>query len=82
MSEIDAKIASIKARREAAQIAKVRAEATKETAQASYDAAMARLSDEFGVDSLAVARGKLTELQADLQAQLDEITEVLDEIEL
>ncbi len=82
MSELDAKIASIKARREAFQLAKVRAEATKESAEKAEAAAMQRLKDEFGLDNLADARAKLVELQTDLQSQLDEITQALDEIEL
>lgn len=82
MSDIDNQITLIKSKRDAANLAKVRAEATKENAQAAQDAAMARLKDEFGVDNLAEARAKLVELQTEVQTYLAEITKELDEIEL
>lgn len=81
MSNIDNEIALIKSKIEAAQRAKIRAEATRETAQASEVAALQRLKDEFDVDNLSEARAKLAELQTDLRNKLDEITAILDEIE-
>ena len=82
MSEIDDQIARIKAKIDAGRIAKARADATRENAQAAEDSAMARLKEEFGVDSIEEARGKLGELQAEVNAYLKEITDVLDEIEI
>jgi ribosome recycling factor len=81
LSDIDNKIAMIKSRIDAARMAKARAEATKETAKASEQQAMARLQEEFGVDNLSVARDKLAELQGQLQTCVDEITAQLDEVE-
>jgi hypothetical protein len=81
LSELDNQIAMLKSRRDAAQLAKARAEATRETAQASSDAAMAKLKEEFGVDNLDEARAKLTELQEGLRTQIVEITSILDTIE-
>lgn len=81
MSAIDDKIAAIKSRIDAARIAQVRAEATRETAQAAEAQAMAKLAQEFGVDNLADARAKLAELQSELDACLQSITSELDEIE-
>lgn len=81
MTDIDNQIASIKARIDTLRLAKARAEATKETAQATEAAAMAKLKANFGVDSVGEARDKLAELQADLQRQLLEVTGILDQIE-
>lgn len=81
MSNIDNEIALIKSKIEVAQRAKIRAEATRETAQASEVAALQRLKDEFDVDNLSEARAKLAELQTDLRTKLDDITALLDEIE-
>lgn len=82
MSDIDNQITLIKTKHTAANLAKVRAETTREHAQAAQDVAMARLKDEFGVDNLAEARAKLVELQTEVQTYLSEITKELDEIEL
>lgn len=82
MSDIDNKITQLKARIAAAQLAQARAEATTETAKATQDSAMARLKDEFGVDSLADARGKLVELEDELQQLATSITRILDEHDL
>lgn len=82
LSTIDNQIAMLKSRIDAARLADARAQATRETAQASEAAAMSKLQSEFGVDSIADARVKLVELQTDLQSKLDEISSVLDEIEL
>lgn len=82
MSEIDDQIAAIKLRREAAYNAKIRAEATRESAQVIEASALAKLKEEFGVDNLADARVRLEELQAEVQSRLAEISKELDEIEL
>ncbi len=81
MNTIDNEIALIKSKIEVAHRAKIRAEATRETAQASEAAALQRLKDEFDVDNLNEARAKLAELQTDLRTKLDDITALLDEIE-
>ncbi len=82
MSNIDDKISSIKKKLEAAQVAKVRGQAAKETAQANYDEAMATLHAEFGVDSPESIRAKLAELQEDLENNIKEINNSLDELNL
>jgi hypothetical protein len=82
LSNLDAEIAMLKARRDAAQLAKARAEATKETAQATYDAAMAALMTEFQLDNLGDARATLERLQGDLQAKLDGVAAELDAMEI
>lgn len=81
MSAIDDKIASIKSRIDSARLAQARAEATKETAQATEAQAMAKLAAEFQVDNLPDARDKLAELQAELDECLESITSELDQIE-
>lgn len=81
MSEIDDRIAKLKSRIDAGRMAKARAEATRESAQATEAQAMAKLADQYGVDNLAGARDKLVELQTQLQALTDEITAELDVIE-
>jgi predicted nucleic acid-binding Zn-ribbon protein len=82
LSSIDNQIALLKSRIDAARLADARAQATRETAQASESAAMDKLRSEFGVDNLTDARAKLVELQTDLQSKLDEISSVLDDIEI
>lgn len=82
MSDIDAKISAIKSRRDAAQLAMMRAQAAKENAEAAEDAAMHRLLEEFGLDNLADARAMLAKLESDVQNLMDEVTRTLDDIEL
>jgi len=82
MSDIDATIDMLKSRVNAAQLAKARSIATKETAQASFDSAMSALKTEFGLDNLAQARDKLESLQADLQSKVDGVATQLDAMEL
>ena len=82
MTDIDSTIAMIKSRRDAAQVAMVRAQTISETAQASEDAARAKLREEFGLDNLAEARAKLEQLQSELQNILDAIATELDAMEL
>lgn len=81
MTNIDATIDNLKARRNAAQLARVRAETLKETAQASYDSAIASLKAEFAVDTIEDARGRLKDLQSQFESQLAEITAKLDAME-
>jgi len=78
MSNTDAIIDNLKARRNAAQLARVRAETLKETAQASYDAAIASLKSEFAVDTIEDARARLSDLQRQFESQLEDITAKLD----
>lgn len=82
MSSIDTEISSIKKRLETAQIAKVRGQAAKESAQQNYDNAMAELFEHFGVDSPEAIRAKLAELQQDLDTTIQEINTSLDELNL
>lgn len=81
MSNIDNEITLLKSRLEQAQLAKVKAQATREHAEETEAAALERLRTEFGVDTVVQARDRLVELQTDLQTKLSEITSILDEIE-
>ena len=82
MSNIEASIEMLKSRVNAGHLAKARALATKETAQASFDTAMAAIMAEFGLDNLSAARDKLEDLQADLQSKVDGVAAQLDAMEL
>lgn len=73
-------VEQLKARVDAARIAKARAEATEQAAREQYEHAMAQLTDKFGLDNLTDARAKLEELQNDLDAKVAEVTELLDKI--
>ncbi len=82
MSAIDDKISAIKSRIDALRMAQVRAEATRENAQAVEASAMATLAKEFGVDSIPETRAKLAELQSELDTCLESIESELDEIKI
>jgi len=82
MSSIDAQIAEIKSRLDAARMAKARAEAVRENAEKAEAEALAELYASFGVDNVVDARATLVELQTDLQTLLTEITETLDKLNL
>jgi predicted nucleic acid-binding Zn-ribbon protein len=82
LSTIDEEIASIKQRINAAQIAKVRADAAKENAENNFETGMLELRSKHGLDSLQDVRAKLAELQQDLQSKKDEVSTILDEINL
>lgn len=79
---IDEQIANLKAKLERAQRDNIRAEANKESAQATYDLAIQQLQKDFGVDNLGQARAKLEELEGALTKKLAEVTELLDNIEV
>lgn len=82
MTDIALEVADIQTKIKAAEVAKIRAEASLDAAQAQKDQALTALKDEFGLDNLSDARAKLAELKADLAAKLDQINEILDSIEL
>jgi hypothetical protein len=82
LSDLDAQIAQLKAQVEAATAARYRAEAAKEAAQRSKDEALATLSEQFGLDSMDAARGKLSELEATLELKVAEATAILDDQKL
>lgn len=82
MSNIDDEITSIKRRLEAAQVAKVRHQATKEAAQIQYDEAMQQLRETFDVDSPEGIRAKLAALQDELDTKLEEINNSLNSLNL
>ncbi len=74
-------VEELKAKADAARIAKARAEATQQAAKEQYDKAMAQLFEKFGLDNLADARAKLDELQRDLDEKVATVTEKLDQID-
>lgn len=79
---IDAQIEAIKAKKHSAQIAAARNEAAKDSAQQALSANLLALKKEFDLDNLADARVKLAELRATLNEKLEEITDILDSIDL
>ena len=82
MSNTDTDITVLQSRIDAARIAKARSEATTETAQATLDAAMLKLKNDFGVDNVEDARAKLMELQTNLQTRIDQIVAILDTMDI
>jgi hypothetical protein len=74
-------VEELKARADAARIAKARAEATQQAAQDQYDKAMAELTTKFGLDSIEDARAKLEELQRDRDEKVAQVTAILDQID-
>jgi len=82
LSNTDTDITVLQSRIDAARIAKARSEATTETAQATLDAAMLKLKNDFGVDNVEDARAKLMELQTNLQTRIDQIVAILDTMDI
>ena len=82
MTDLDTQIAQLKAQVESATAARYRAEAAKEAAERSKDKALATLSDQFGLDSMDDARGKLSELEATLALKVAQATAILDDQKL
>lgn len=82
LNDLDSQIAFLKDKINKAQLAKMRAEASKETALINYAAAMKDLQDKFGVDNPQQARDKLMELQRTLDTKMADVRNVLDEINL
>lgn len=82
MTDINDQIAQLKSQVEAATAARYRAEAAKEAAERSRDKALAILADQFGLDSMDAARGKLSELEATLALKVAEATAILDDQKL
>lgn len=82
LSEIDNRIAAIKAKLERAQLAKIRNEANRDNLVEAYEKAKAQLKEKYGVDSPEGIRAKLAELQADLDHRTEEINKILDDINL
>lgn len=82
LSNIESRIATLKSKINAAQLAKVRAEATKENAEINYALAMQELRSKFGVDNPQDARAKLVELQKTLEAKMAEAEEISNRINL
>jgi hypothetical protein len=82
LNNIDEEILSIKKRLEAAQIAKVRGEATRDIEQENYDKAMAQIYAEFDVDNPDDIRARLAELQQELEDKIKEINSSLNNLNL
>jgi ribosome recycling factor len=74
-------IVALQKRVEAARLAKARAEAAREQAEKLRAEALQALQDEFGIDNLADARGKLEQLRSKAQEELNEVVNILNEIE-
>lgn len=78
--DVEAQVADIRRRLAEATRARVRAEADRDAAQATAEAARRQLADEFGVSSVAEATAMLSALESDLAVQLDALHAALDEI--
>lgn len=78
--DVEAQVADIRRRLAEATRARVRAEADRDAAQATAEAARRQLADEFGVSSVTEATAMLSALESDLAVQLDALHAALDEI--
>lgn len=76
---IDADIAAVKARHDAAVRAHARAEQQRLQAQAAAEVARTQLRDQFGVDTVEQARTQLAELDHALAEHVSALRAALDE---
>lgn len=77
MSELDAKIEKLKQAANDARLRKARAEAAIENAEKEKASILTELQEQFGLDNLADARDKLTQLQNDLADKVANVEEIL-----
>lgn len=79
-TDLDTQVRTIKDRLAAAQRARVRAEAERDSATAAVEAAHAQLKTEFGVDTVDDAKARLAALEHELAAETAALAAELDQM--